>query len=252
MKRKAISKKTRFEVFKRDSFTCQYCGKSAPDVILEIDHIIPVSNDGDHDIFNFLTACEECNRGKGKRQLDDDTVVQKQRKQLDIINSKREQLKLIAQWKKELRNYDDKELEEAEKFYSQIFKYSLNEYGKRSLKKLIKKFGIKTVLEAIDTADQYLKYEWDENTPTRESAEYAFNKIGGICYYSSMEPEKKEIEIIKLRMRKKYYGYKPWEVNQLVDACVLKGWKKDDFEELMKKCQYKSHVENYVYGDSNA
>ena len=30
-KRKAISKKMRFEVFKRDKFTCQYCGRSVPD-----------------------------------------------------------------------------------------------------------------------------------------------------------------------------------------------------------------------------
>ena len=41
-KRKGISKKTRFDVFKRDSFTCQYCGKSAPDVVLQVDHINPV------------------------------------------------------------------------------------------------------------------------------------------------------------------------------------------------------------------
>lgn len=38
-KRIAISKRVRFDVFKRDSFKCQYCGKSAPDVILEVDHI---------------------------------------------------------------------------------------------------------------------------------------------------------------------------------------------------------------------
>jgi len=35
----AISKRDRFEVFKRDKFTCQYCGKAAPDVVLHIDHI---------------------------------------------------------------------------------------------------------------------------------------------------------------------------------------------------------------------
>jgi 5-methylcytosine-specific restriction endonuclease McrA len=29
--RKALSKKLRFEVFKRDNFTCQYCGRAAPD-----------------------------------------------------------------------------------------------------------------------------------------------------------------------------------------------------------------------------
>ena len=56
-KRKNLSKSVRFEVFKRDSFKCQYCGKSAPDVVLEVDHIIPVSKGGDNDISNLITAC---------------------------------------------------------------------------------------------------------------------------------------------------------------------------------------------------
>ena len=45
-KRKPISKKLRFEIFKRDKFTCQYCGKMAPDVVLEVDHIKPVCKGG--------------------------------------------------------------------------------------------------------------------------------------------------------------------------------------------------------------
>jgi len=45
-KRKAIPKKTRFEVFKRDSFTCQHCGRKAPDVVLQVDHLKPVSKGG--------------------------------------------------------------------------------------------------------------------------------------------------------------------------------------------------------------
>ena len=68
-KRKGISKSTRFEVFKRDSFTCQYCGKSAPDVVLEVDHINPVSKGGDNDISNLITACFDCNRGKKDKKL---------------------------------------------------------------------------------------------------------------------------------------------------------------------------------------
>mgnify|MGYP003405974009 CR=1 FL=1 len=52
-KRKTISKKIRFEVFKRDNFTCQYCGRMAPDVVLEVDHINPVSKGGDNDISNY-------------------------------------------------------------------------------------------------------------------------------------------------------------------------------------------------------
>ena len=78
--RKALSKKLRFEVFKRDAFTCQYCGKSAPDVILHVDHIKPVADGGENDIMNLVTSCLDCNLGKGARKLDDDSVIQKQKK----------------------------------------------------------------------------------------------------------------------------------------------------------------------------
>jgi len=67
--RKSLSKKTRFEIFKRDGFTCQYCGKTPPQVILEVDHINPVINGGENDVTNLVTACFDCNRGKGAKEL---------------------------------------------------------------------------------------------------------------------------------------------------------------------------------------
>jgi len=68
-KRKSLSKKIRFEIFKRDGFTCQYCGKTPPQVILEVDHINPVISGGDNDVMNLITSCFDCNRGKGAREL---------------------------------------------------------------------------------------------------------------------------------------------------------------------------------------
>jgi hypothetical protein len=68
-KRKGLSKKTRFEVFKRDSFTCQYCGAHPPSVILHVDHILAVANGGANSIDNLITACQPCNLGKGARDL---------------------------------------------------------------------------------------------------------------------------------------------------------------------------------------
>lgn len=65
MKRKGLSKKIRFQVLRRDNFTCQYCGRKAPAVCLEIDHIKSVALDGDNDIDNLITACHDCNIGKG-------------------------------------------------------------------------------------------------------------------------------------------------------------------------------------------
>lgn len=60
----AVSVRTRFEVFKRDNFTCQYCGLTSPNVVLEIDHIVPVCEGGGDDVINLRTSCWECNRGK--------------------------------------------------------------------------------------------------------------------------------------------------------------------------------------------
>jgi len=60
--RKSISNYVRFQVFKRDRFTCQYCGKSG--VELEVDHIKPVADGGTNDIGNLITSCKDCNRAK--------------------------------------------------------------------------------------------------------------------------------------------------------------------------------------------
>lgn len=68
-KRKGLSKKLRFDVFKRDSFECQYCGATPPKVILHCDHVIPVKNGGENDIDNLVTSCESCNLGKGATSL---------------------------------------------------------------------------------------------------------------------------------------------------------------------------------------
>jgi hypothetical protein len=67
--RKPISKGLRFEVFKRDDFTCQYCGAHPPEVVLHVDHITPVKLGGSNDIENLLTACAPCNLGKSARPL---------------------------------------------------------------------------------------------------------------------------------------------------------------------------------------
>lgn len=69
--RKSMSKKLRFEVFKRDGFTCQYCGAHPPSAILHVDHIHPVSKGGGDDIDNLITACQPCNSGKSNVELTD-------------------------------------------------------------------------------------------------------------------------------------------------------------------------------------
>lgn len=67
---KGVGPKLRFDVFRRDAFTCQYCGRTPPTVILEIDHFLAVADGGKDEIDNLVTSCWDCNRGKGKTRVD--------------------------------------------------------------------------------------------------------------------------------------------------------------------------------------
>ena len=62
-------KLTRKEVFRRDNYTCQYCGKQTP--TLTIDHIIPRHLGGQHTWLNVVAACSACNHRKGGRRLEE-------------------------------------------------------------------------------------------------------------------------------------------------------------------------------------
>lgn len=59
----------RFRILERDNFTCQYCGRKAPEVTLEVDHITPTSKGGKNIATNLITACMSCNRGKGAMEM---------------------------------------------------------------------------------------------------------------------------------------------------------------------------------------
>jgi 5-methylcytosine-specific restriction endonuclease McrA len=63
-KRVVFSKRN---IFIRDNFTCQYCGKRLPPKELTIDHIIPRSKGGRDSWDNVVTSCKSCNNKKGDR-----------------------------------------------------------------------------------------------------------------------------------------------------------------------------------------
>lgn len=66
----AVSKRLRYEILRRDSYTCRYCGRSAPEVPLRVDHVTPVALGGGDEPTNLATSCEECNSGKSSASPD--------------------------------------------------------------------------------------------------------------------------------------------------------------------------------------
>ena len=185
MARKSLSKKIRFEVFKRDEFTCQYCGRKAPDVILNVDHITPVAKGGTDDIFNLITSCFDCNNGKRDIPLDKQTELDKQRESLEMLEERRKQIDMLYKWKTELSSLKDYALQKALDYLHEQYGIGLTETGEKNLKKWIKQFGLDEVLEVIQISfEQY------------DNQEKAFNYIPRICFVrreDGKHPENKSI-----------------------------------------------------------
>lgn len=62
---------SRFNVYTRDGFKCQYCGRKKAMNELTYDHVVPRANGGQTTWDNIVTACQPCNSRKGRRTCDE-------------------------------------------------------------------------------------------------------------------------------------------------------------------------------------
>lgn len=151
----AISKKRRFEVFKRDNFTCQYCGRKTPEVILEIDHIIPKKKKGKDDIQNLITSCFECNRGKGGTPLEKVFIRKDLKEDLYILAERELQLKEYNRLLSKKRRRETSDLRKIDEKIQELTEgkvTGLNQYGQRSMKYFLSIFPIERIIEAWEIA----------------------------------------------------------------------------------------------------
>lgn len=221
--RKGLSKKIRFEVFKRDSFTCQYCGRAAPEAILEADHIKPVSKDGDNEITNLITSCRACNAGKKDRELSDDTVMAKRKAQLDELQERREQIEMMMEWQNTLVDLSAVELDEAVVFINSFLGgYSLNDKGTTRVKQSISKYGLSEVLESARiSANQYLPAS---DSVSSESADKFIDYIHRIAKNRkliSQKPYLQSLYHIRSYLKNRNF-YMSYELMRLLERAYLK------------------------------
>jgi len=150
--RHPISKSVRFEVFKRDGFACVYCGKTPPDVVLEIDHIEPVYNGGTNDINNLVTACFDCNRGKGHVGLE--IIPSKLVDNLEVLKAQKEQMKEYNKHVTALEKELQKSMNIIARMYTSYFpEYTFSDnFRNVSLKGFVKALPLNEVAEAIEIA----------------------------------------------------------------------------------------------------
>lgn len=119
--RKSIGLKKRFNIFERDNFTCQYCGKTPPNCVLEIDHVIPVSKNGTNDDINLLTSCFECNRGKKTKILSNQKMNDKINSDIELMKEKEKQLKSYYAYLKKIKDVGSPEVDIIEEVFQEYF-----------------------------------------------------------------------------------------------------------------------------------
>lgn len=200
--RRAIPKRTRFEVFKRDGFKCQYCGASAPDVLLEIDHIVPVAKCGDSGLLNLITACEGCNAGKSAVPLSDTAAVKKQVRQLQALAERREQMAMLVEWRDGLQSLEE---EKVALLVARVnerlrpFEESLNDFGTSRVRSWLKKYGLDSCLHGIASAT---------NSEGPGSLIDQMEQYSAAAAKVAREPELRDFWRIRARLRARgfYYG----------------------------------------------
>lgn len=154
-KRKAISKKTRFEIFKRDGFSCQYCGATPPKSILEVDHIIPVRDGGSNDQDNLTTSCYDCNRGKAANSLDSIPISMSEKAK--IVKEQEDQLKGYSMVMAERRERKERDAWEVANIFCDAhfldpFTDGINKKYLQSIKRFNDELGVFDVIEAMEIA----------------------------------------------------------------------------------------------------
>lgn len=252
----ALSKKTRFEVFKRDSFTCHYCGRKAPDVVLQVDHIQPRSKKGKDDLLNLITSCFDCNMGKKDRELSDDSVVAKQRGQLEALQERKEQIEMMLEWQRSLMNLDQQAIDGLSDFWCSLADWTgVTEIGRAKLRKWLRKYDVGMLADAMrKAAGSYFKF--DENShPTVESTEHAFNKIGSIIWVGEAEkenPDLKEVFYIRGIIRNRFEYCNLWQAKDLLEAAFSLGGTSSELRSIAFECgswtAWRNHMYDYIDG----
>lgn len=99
----AVTKRTRFEVLRRDDFTCRYCRST--DGELTVDHVTPVALGGSDDPANLAACCKDCNAGKSSTSPDATMVADVEADALRWASAMRQAAALMAEEVDERERY---------------------------------------------------------------------------------------------------------------------------------------------------
>ena len=176
----AINKAKRFEVFHRDGFTCRYCGRKPPEVVLEADHVVAVANGGGDEVENLVTACFDCNRGKSATPLSEQPESVDER-----MGRRREALEQVEAYNAVVQQERDGRWRVVEKIgvywcdhtYEEKGRHTFGDARAKTVAMFLNKLPLDQIYEAIDIA-------MSQCAPTRSTGYdgKTFRYFCGVCW----------------------------------------------------------------------
>lgn len=158
-KRKSIGPKLRFEVFRRDGFTCAYCGETPPAAVLQVDHFKPVAEGGTDDLENLVTACFECNSGKSSTVVEGVSPARKRAPSKAEMEEALEQMRAYADFQREKVEIEDQLLSDFSEAWCKAFDgcvkdgyFTCDTYFpyQSMVKKYLRSMGLPKLVDALD------------------------------------------------------------------------------------------------------
>ena len=98
-------KLTKREIFRRDNYTCQYCGRTFSSSELTLDHVVPRSRGGRSSWENLVACCYRCNNGKGDRTPEEAGLKLARRPRPFTLHTSRQLMRLIGHRDERWRKY---------------------------------------------------------------------------------------------------------------------------------------------------
>jgi len=262
MARQPIKNSVRFEVFKRDSFTCQYCGRKAPDVILQVDHITPVASGGENDILNLATSCLECNSGKSDKKLSDSAAIEKRRGQLEDLEERRQQLQMLHDWHMSLIDLDDQAVDLAESLWAELINepgYRWTDAARDEIRNVIKNRGFDAACEAIREAAEAVSRSpliaTDKSSVVREWF-WKISKVAAVQKLKAEDPGAARLLYIRGICRKRFHYCNERQCLLLLQDAYELGVGIEWMETTAKRCrnwsEWRSLMEDAIQYQRNA
>ena len=248
--REAVRKSVRFEVFKRDSFTCQYCGEKSPDVVLEVDHITPVAGGGTNDILNLVTACRSCNAGKSDRTLSDSTAIELKRSQLEDLEERRQQLEMLRDWRVSLASLDAQTAEMLWHVWCSIVgvRSEMSDEQRASLVQLLKKYSFNEIVAGMNMAcKKHLAPSTTTEPNTGCLAFYAIAKCCRIVRINAEDPVDGRRRYIIGILRNRLSYINTGSAAALISDAIGVGVNVDYVEQLAKQATSWSGFRDTIY-----